>query len=472
MSKVLMVASEAMPFAKTGGLADVLGALPEALVARGEEAAVVIPRYRGVATDGAARVYADLSMWFGPDQRTANVYSATRNGVVYYFVDCPALFDREGIYGDGGGDFPDNHIRFAVLNRAALAIVRHVWRPDVVHCHDWQGALAPIYMRQFFATDPTFMGLRVLFTIHNIGYQGKFPPSILPEVGLDPGLFRPDALELFGEVNLMKGALIYADAISTVSPTYAREIQGNEFGFGLQDILRARSANLHGILNGVDYSVWSPEKDPIIASHYSADDLSGKAVCKRDLLAEVGLPEANMDRPLIGIISRFVNQKGFDLIADAMPEIAAMDVALVALGTGEARYEQMFRDAAATHPDRIACYIGYSEPLAHKIEAGADMFLMPSWYEPCGLNQMYSLRYGTVPVVRATGGLHDTVDESTGFKFYEYSSRALLDALRAAVAVYGRREVWQAMMLRGMAKDFSWAASAAQYAALYRSLTP
>ncbi len=472
MSKVLMVAPEAMPFAKTGGLGDVVGALPEALVSLGEEAAVLIPKYRGMPLDGASRAYTGLTVWLGQHPWQAHILSVTRNGVVYYLVDCPELYDREGLYGSADGDFPDNHIRFAVLCRAALSIVRHLWRPDVIHCHDWQAALTPVYMRQFFALDPTFLALRVLFTIHNLGYQGKFPPSILPEVGLDSALYRPDGLEHFGEVNLMKGALLYSDAISTVSPTYAREIQGDEFGFGLQDVLRARSASVHGILNGVDYSVWSPETDSFIACRYSAADLAGKAACKQDLLAEMGLPQENMNRPLIGIISRFVNQKGFDLIAAAMREIMEMDVALAVLGTGEPWYEQMFRDAAAAHPDRIACYIGFSEPLAHKIEAGADIFLMPSWYEPCGLNQMYSLRYGTVPVVRATGGLHDSVDETTGFKFFEYSAGALLETLRTAVSVYRQPDVWREMMLRGMAKDFSWSASAARYAGLYRSLAP
>jgi|YelNatPaOPRAMG01_1025707.scaffolds.fasta_scaffold11041_3 starch synthase len=470
MSKVLMIASEAAPFAKTGGLADVLGSLPRALVERGEEVAVVMPRYRSVSLEGAWRAYSDLTVWLGATPWEVNIFRIDYKGTPYYFVDCPSLYDRDGIYGDEDGDYRDNHIRFAVLSHAALALIRHVWRPEIVHGHDWQAAFAPIYMRHFFAMDPTFLGLRVLFTVHNLGYQGKFPPSILPEVGLDETAFRSGALEFFGEVNLLKGALVYADAISTVSQGYAREIQSEEFGFGLQDILRARANALHGILNGVDYTVWSPDVDSFIACRYSSADLSGKAVCKRDLLAEVGLPEDNMDRPLIGMISRFVNQKGFDLIAAAAEDLAALDIAMVVLGAGDARYEELIRGMAAAHPERIACWIGYNDPLAHKIEAGADMFLMPSWYEPCGMNQLYSLRYGTVPIVRATGGLDDSVDETTGFKFREYSAPAMMGAVRAAVGAWKNRDLWRSLMLRGMEKDFSWAASAAKYSDLYRSL--
>jgi starch synthase len=470
MAKILMVASEATPFAKTGGLADVMGVLPQALNARGEEVGVVIPRYRGVALEGATRVYADLTIWLGLAAWKTDIYRAESGGVAYYLVDCPALYDREGLYGDADGDYPDNHVRFAVLSQAALAVVRHVWRPDILHCHDWQSALVPVFMRQFFAADPTFMGLRVLVTIHNLGYQGRFPAAIIPEIGLGPEVLEPETMGFFGQVNLMKGALVFADAISTVSKAYAREIQGEEFGFDLQSILRARSSVLCGILNGVDYTAWNPETDAFIAAHYSADDLAGKEACKRDLLGEAGLPEENLDRPLVGIISRFINQKGFDLIAEIAAALAGEDLALIALGTGEPLYEQMFQDLAAAHPDRFAVRIAYDNPLAHKIEAGADMFLMPSWFEPCGLNQMYSLRYGTVPLVRAVGGLDDTIDETTGFKFCEYSGDALLETIQAALEAWQDREAWRSMMRRGMRKDYGWDASAAEYSALYRRL--
>ncbi len=470
MSKILMVASEATPFAKTGGLADVMGALPQALNAGGDEVGVVLPRYRGIALEGAQRVYADLTIWLGLAQWKVDIYRTESAGVPYYLVDSPALYDRDGIYGDGDGDYKDNHIRFAVLSQAALAIVRHVWRPDVVHCHDWQAALVPVYIRQLLAADPTFLGLRVLFTIHNLSYQGKFPLEILPEIGMDPRTVSTSALELAGEVNLLKAAIVSADAISTVSEGYAREIQEPELGFALDSFLRARANVLHGILNGVDYGSWSPENDACIAAPYSAGDLAGKQICKHDLLDEVGLPSANMERPLLGIVSRFTNQKGFDLVAEVAGELVAEDLALVALGSGQPEYERMFGDLASAHPDRFAVRVAYDNRLAHKIEAGSDIFLMPSWFEPCGLNQMYSLRYGSVPVVRATGGLDDTIEETTGFKFREYSGAALLETIRTALTAWKDRAAWTSMMRRGMGKDFSWNSSAARYSELYRDL--
>jgi starch synthase len=468
MSKILMVASEATPFAKTGGLADVMGALPQALQARGEQVGVVLPRYRGISVEGAPKVYADLTVWLGAAPYKCDVYRVESGGAPYYLVDCPALFDRDGLYGDEAGDYPDNHVRYAVLCRAVLSLVRHVWRPDVVHCHDWQTALVPLYMRKFFGLDPTFMGIRVAFTIHNLGYQGKFPLSALPEMGLDPGV--TEMLTLKGELNLMKGALQCADAITTVSRGYAREIQGEEFGFDLQDILQSRADALTGILNGVDYSHWDPATDSLIAANYDADRLEGKEACKRDLLREMGLAEENMRRPLFGIVSRFINQKGFDLIAEIADSLPGQDIAMVALGTGAPEYEEMFRKLAAAHPERFAVRIAYDNALAHKIEAGSDVFLMPSWFEPCGLNQMYSLRYGSVPVVRATGGLDDTIDAETGFKFEPYTGEALLAAMQAAAAAWGEKGTWKSMMRRGMLKDYSWSASAAEYSALYKRL--
>ncbi len=470
LPKVLMVASEATPMAKTGGLADVAGALAAALGALGHEAAILMPRYRGVPLENARRVYDDLRVWFGPDCYTCTLYLAVERGVPYYLADCPALYDREGLYGDATGDFPDNHIRFAVLSRVALTAVRHVFRPHVIHCHDWQTALVPIYIHTRFAGDPTFMGLRTVLTLHNLGYQGLFPPEILPQIGLDDDLLRPDALEFHGRVNLLKGGIRFSDALTTVSPTYAREIQTPELGFGLDELLRGRGDALTGILNGADYSDWNPETDPFIAARYSAADLSGKAACKLDLLAEFGLPPEALHKPLLGIVSRFDSQKGFDLIEEIAPALAEEDCLLVVLGTGYAEHEQLLRELAAAHPEKIAVRVAYDNPLAHRIEAGADIFLMPSRYEPCGLNQIYSLRYGTVPVVRATGGLDDTIDESTGFKFREYAGPALFEAIRQALAAFRDRDRWEAMMLAGMRKDFSWNASAAAYSALYQRL--
>ncbi len=470
MIKVLMVASEAAPFAKTGGLADVVGSLPAALRSFDCEVAVLIPRYRGIDLSSARRVYDYLPVWLGGAVHETSLYQIDAAGVSYYFLEAPSLYDRDGYYGDSARDYPDNAVRFAVLSRAALAVARRVFRPRILHCHDWQTGLIPVYLRTVFAYDPTFLGMKTLYTIHNLGYQGLFPPSALAQVGLDRRVFGIDGLEFFGQVSFMKGGINFSDALSTVSRRYAAEIQTEEYGFGLDGALRARAPVLHGILNGVDYSNWDPETDRNLAAQYSAADLKGKRLCKQDLVWQFGLPEAAMNRPLLGVVSRLTSQKGTELILEIAAELAAADLYLVLLGSGDAEYEAGLREAAAAHPDHIAVRIGYDEVLAHKIEAGADMFLMPSQYEPSGLNQMYSLRYGTVPVVRATGGLDDTIDEETGFKFQEYSAQALLEAIRAASAAFVDRKGWEAMMRRGMRKDYSWPVSASQYAALYQQL--
>lgn len=469
MTKVLMVASEAAPFAKSGGLGDVLGALPAALVEQGATVAVVLPRYGWIPPGGLMRIYENLPVWLGARCWRTDIYSATERGVPFLMVDCPELYDRPGLYGDGGADYADNAIRFAVLARAALEIVRRIFRPQVIHCHDWQAALVGPYMRHALALDPTFLGLKLVLTIHNLGYQGLFERAVLPSIGLDESLCRPDALEFHGQVNFLKGGIVFADALTTVSRGYAREIQTPEYGFGLDELLRARADVLTGILNGADYSRWNPETDPLIAARYSAANLSGKRDCKRELLRQCGFPEDD-ERPVIGMVTRLAAQKGLDLVEAAAPGLVREDLVLVVLGTGEARYEERLRRLAAEHPDKMWVRIAYDDRLAHQIEAGADMFLMPSRYEPCGLNQIYSLKYGTVPIVRATGGLDDTIDETTGFKFTDYTPEALLAAVRRALAAYQNRELWRAMMLRGMAKDYSWAASARQYLELYRKL--
>jgi starch synthase len=324
-----------------------------------------------------------------------------------------------------------------------------------------------------FQLDPTLMGLRTVLTIHNLAPQGRFAAYQFADLGLDSGLFTPSYLEFHGDINLLKGAIVFADAVTTVSRRYAEEIQTPEFGFGLEGLLRAHSSKLTGILNGVDYSVWNPETDSLIAANYSAADLTGKRKCKQDLLASFGLPTANMDRAVIGVVSRLAPQKGFDLVAAIAPELMhAEDVCLAVLGSGEAPYETMFRALAASFPDRVGLRLGYDNVLSHKIEAGADLFLMPSIFEPCGLNQMYSLRYGTIPVVRSTGGLEDTVDGETGFKFWGYSASDLLACLRAALREYREQPAaWTQRMTRAMGKDFSWNASARRYAELYDRLS-
>jgi starch synthase len=468
--RILMVASEAAPFAKTGGLADVVGSLPAALNALGHDVAVLLPRYATVDLKNARRVYDALPIWLPPRQYDTSIYLMERE-TPFYFLDCPPLYDRPGFYGEDGVDYPDNHIRFAVLAQAALAFSRRVWRPDILHGHDWQAGLSPAYLRTIYANDPTFLGMRSLFTIHNLGYHGLFPVAALADIGLaGTEEFRPSGLEFFGKVCYLKGGLNYADALNTVSPAYAREILTPEYGFGLDGVLRARSQVLSGILNGVDYTEWNPETDPLIAAHYSRGDLSGKRICKQDLVNAFGLPGEAMDAPLIGIVSRFTSQKGADLVADAADGLVGEGYYMVALGAGEPQYEELFQTIAARHPSRIAVRIGYDNALAHKIEAGADLFLMPSRYEPCGLNQIYSLKFGTVPVVRATGGLDDTIEPGTGFKFRNYTANSLLDALRSAREAFADTEAWQAIMLAGMAKDFSWNVSAAEYARLYERL--
>jgi starch synthase len=467
---ILMVASEATPFAKTGGLADVLGALPAALQSGGEHPVVVMPAYRqNQYAERPQIAYRSLWVPIGPGY-LVDIYRTTERGVTFYFVDCPPLFDREGIYGSGGADYADNHLRFAVLSMAAVGVARYLFRPQIIHVHDWQAALMPVYVRQHFDNDPTFSGVEVLLTIHNLGYQGIFAPEAIPLIGLDSRLFNPEQLEFYGRLNLLKGGIAFSDAISTVSKGYAREIQTPEYGFGLDGFLR-KHGPIYGIVNGVDYVEWDPEHDPHIARNYSVNDLSGKRECKRALLEELGLTRgAGLERPLIGMVSRFAAQKGIDLIAEIASRLLQEDIYLAVLGSGDPPYESMFQLLGQTYPDKVAVRIGYDSALSHRIEAGSDMFLMPSRYEPCGLSQIYSLRYGTVPVVRATGGLDDTIDEDTGFKFREYSGDALLGALGLALKAYQDRDHWIAMMRRGMQKNFSWSAAAVEYQALYRRL--
>jgi starch synthase len=467
---ILMVASEATPFAKTGGLADVLGGLPEALVQCGERVAVVLPAYRNNDYPQPAReAYRNLWIPIGPGYMVDIQETTVQPGVTYYFVQCPALYDRDGIYGTAAGDYPDNHLRFAVLSMAAIGVARRLFWPDLLHVHDWQAALTPVYLREHFRGDPTFIGVKTLLTIHNLGYQGQFAPQVLPQIALDTKLLNPDQLEFFGRVNFLKAGIAWSDAVSTVSKGYAREIQTPEYGFGLDGFLR-RHGPVTGIVNGVDYGVWNPEHDSLIARNYSPADLSGKRACKLGLLAEYGLPQDNPDRPLLAIISRFAAQKGFDILSEAAPRLLQEDLNLVVLGSGDLPYESMFRTLAETYPGKVGLRVGYDTGLAHRIEAGADMFLMPSRYEPCGLNQIYSLKYGTVPVVRATGGLDDTIEDSTGFKFRDYSGDGLLGAVRMALEAYRYHDSWVGRMRAGMQKDFSWRASAGEYVDLYRRL--
>ncbi|MCL6482169.1 MAG: glycogen synthase GlgA [Firmicutes bacterium] len=472
--RILFISPEGLPFSKTGGLADVVEGLPKALVELGHEVAVVLPRYR--STRVAKVLVPSLTIPMGLALRFPAIADGTVvNGVRYFFVDDPEYFDREQLYGVGGVDYPDNAERFAEFSRAAVEVAKHVWPADLLHCHDWQAALVPVLLKTVYASDPAFRHVPTILTVHNLGYHGLFPREVLARVGLPETLFHIEALEFFGKVNYLKGGLLFADWITTVSRRYAEEIQTPEYGHGLDGVIRRRADRLVGILNGVDYSAWNPETDEFIVAHYSAKDLSGKRECKRDLLAEFKLPAENLNRPVLGIVSRFVDQKGFDLIAEVADALMEEDLCIAALGTGEVRYELLFRELAARFPARFAARIAYDNVLAHKIEAGADMFLMPSRYEPSGLNQLYSLKYGTVPIVRATGGLDDTIEpfdprtgRGTGFKFREYEGRALLAAVREALRCFRDQKAWRRLMLNGMTQDFSWKTSAADYLRLYQ----
>jgi len=473
--KILFVASEGLPYSKTGGLADVVEALPKALRAMGHDVAVLLPRYH--ANKIHSMLISSVTVALGDRLRFPAIAEAEAvDGVRYFFVDDPPFFDRPELYGDSAGDYPDNAERFAEFSRATIEFMKRVWLPDVVHCHDWQTALVPVLLRAQHAEDRAVRSLLVVFTIHNLAYQGVFEAAALRRIGLPDALFSVDALEFFGKVNFLKGGLVYADYLTTVSRRYAKEIQTAEYGCGLEGVIHHRGDRLVGILNGVDYTAWNPETDKLIAQNYSAENLAGKKACKKDLLAALHLPDADLARPLIGIVSRFADQKGFDLIAEIADDMMKENLALAVLGTGQPEYEKLFRQLAEKYPERVGVKIGYDNTLAHKIEAGADMFLMPSRYEPCGLNQIYSLRYGTVPIVRATGGLDDTIQnfvpktqQGTGFKFEEYSGKALLLCLRKALEAYGDTKAWKAVQATGMAKDFSWKASAASYVTLYEA---
>jgi starch synthase len=474
--KILFVASEGLPFSKTGGLADVIEALPKSLVALGHEVSVLLPRYRKTQAVGVAA--RSLSVSMGDGLRFPGIMEGgTLHGVYYYFVDDPEYFDREQLYGVAGKDYPDNAERYSEFCGAAIEFCKQIWMPDVIHCHDWQSGLVPVLLRTRYATDSAVQELPVVFTIHNMGYHGAFPRDTMKKIGLPESLFGIDGVEFYGRVNFLKGALIYSDYLSTVSPKYAEEIKTAENGHGLEGVVRQREDRLRGILNGVDYSAWSPERDKVIASRYSPKDLSGKLACKKNLLEVFGLPPETASKPLIGIVSRFAGQKGFDLIEQIATDLLAEDLAIVALGAGEPRYEKLFRELAKAYPAKFSVKVAYDNILAHKIEAGADLFLMPSRYEPCGLNQMYSMKYGTVPVVRATGGLDDSVEEydprtgrGTGFKFVAYDGPALLSAIRQALSVFRNDPaVWRRIQLNGMAQDFSWQVSAIEYAKLYET---
>ncbi len=475
--RILFVASEVVPFSKTGGLGDVAGALPDALARRGHEVVVATPRYGGIDPDKRGLVRLSPTVRAASERAALFATPVKEGRARVVFLEHERFFgSRLGLYG-GGSDFPDNAQRFAFLCRAALDLPRALdLAPQIVHLHDWQAALGAWMLRYEHGHKPWAAGARSVYTIHNLAYQGVFPKEAVPSLGLPWDLFRYEALEFYDQLSFMKAGLVFADAITTVSPTYAREILTPEQGCALDALLRARSGSLRGILNGIDEAeTWNPARDRFLPAPFDAADLGGKAECKRALQAELGLPD-RPETPVVAMVGRFVEQKGLDLVAAAMPFLTGQDLQLVVLGSGAREYEELFLRAAREQPDRVASVIRFDEALAHRMEAGADLFLMPSRYEPCGLNQMYSLRYGTVPVVHAVGGLADTVEDydgryrGTGFTFQRYDARDLVTALRRALDVYRDESAWFGIMERGMAQDNSWAHSAASYERLFEEL--
>jgi starch synthase len=480
--KITFAASEATPFAKTGGLADVVGALPRELVKLGHQVTVFLPFYsrvrKQIESDGGGEPqYAiqSLTIPFRYYNRFAGVVDAgKRDGVQHYFIDCPELFDRKELYGQGGAEYTDNAERFGLFCRAVLEASKQLGVPDVFHLHDWQAALIPVYLRTVYLADPALHSAATVLTIHNAAYQGTFPPKTTEELLLPWEVFTMDKLEQYDRFNFLKGGVVFSDELTTVSKKYAEEIQTPEFGEQLDGALHKRAADLHGILNGVDYALWNPATDGHLAAHYTPENLEGKHACRADMLHAFGLESVAETTPVIGIVSRFARQKGFDIMAGIAEEIAERDVAVVALGTHDPYYENLFREWAFRHPANIAVQIRYDETLAHKIEAGSDMFLMPSRYEPCGLNQIYSLKYGTVPIVRATGGLDDTIEEwdakkgtGTGFKFEGLKSKDLLAEIDRAIEAFRNKTSWTQLMRNGMARDYSWSGPAKEYVQVY-----
>lgn len=463
--KILFAASEVVPYAKTGGLADVAGTLPKALKRLGHEVRIVMPRYKQIRK---VDYLTDLPVPMDGSLETAIIRTAELDGVTVYFVDNYKFFYRDGLY-----QHPDDGERFNFFNKAVLAMLPHVdFKPDVIHCNDWHTGPLPLYLKTKFEEEPYYRDIATIFTIHNLQYQGRFPHKILRTMALGDEYFTSDYLEFFGEVSYMKAGLLYADLINTVSRQYAREIQTEEYGEKLDGLLRKRGVDLFGILNGIDYQEMNPATDRVIYRSYDINHLEGKKWNKRELQRELHLPES--DAPMLGIITRLAGQKGVDLLVAVIEDLVRMGVQLVVLGSGEDRFQKMLAEAKIRHPEHISVTLGFDAVLAQKIYAGSDMFLMPSRFEPCGLGQLISSRYGSVPIVRLTGGLVDTVKEfnpdtgeGNGFTFREYQPEAFASAINRAVNLYREPEKWQRVVLNGMAMDFSWEKSAREYVRLY-----
>jgi starch synthase len=475
--KILFAVSEVAPFSKTGGLADVAHNLPAALAARGHEVTVVTPLYASIQATGVKSLRKSVRLRFPFGEQRAGLAVAeisAKHRVI--FLDHLGFYGRQGIYHGPGGEYSDNARRFAFLAIGALATSEVLsFVPDIVHLNDWQTALAAVALARAYRST-SLRKARSVLTIHNLAYQGIFPRSVMSDLGLPWDLFTPDRIEFYDQVNFLKAGIGFADALTTVSKTYAREIQTPELGFGLDGMLRDRRDSLHGILNGVDYSQWDPKTDPIIAHRYDSTQLSGKALCKRELLKTFSLPSTSKATgPVFAMVSRLASQKGIDILLQALPWVLEEDLYFVALGTGERAYEEGLRQLASRWPEKVGVRIGFDQALSHQIEAGSDFWLMPSRYEPCGLNQMYSLRYGTVPIVRATGGLEDTVTDiagpqGTGIKFQPYSASALASSIHRALELFADPSRLTEVRREGMKAEYRWDTSADQYLSLYQSL--
>lgn len=476
---IVTIASEVVPFAKTGGLADVAGTLPRALAKAGSTVSVIMPFY-GKKTDahtfGIKTTGKKVAVPFGDWKVEGEILTCTvKPNVHVYFLAQPQFFDRQELYQTKDGDYPDNAERFTFFSRGAIeAIIAFGLKPDIVHVHDWQAALIPLFLKTHYKDRKDLTKTKTLLTIHNLGYQGLFPPDDMRLLGLSWEYFTFDKLEFWGKLNFLKGGIVYADAINTVSKKYAEEILTLEFGCGLEGALTYRKGNLFGILNGIDYDEWNPETDQFLAKKFSPADPSGKEVCKRSLQEFFKLP-IKPKTPLVGIVGRLTVQKGFDIVAEAMPELVKRDLQFVILGTGEKKYEGMLAEAAKENPEHVGLKLAYDNALAHQIEAGSDFFLMPSRYEPCGLNQMISLKYGTIPIVRATGGLDDSIVDfngkaGTGFKLADLTVESLVAGIDRAITAYKNAAQWKKLTADAMAADFSWTRSAHEYQQLYLRL--
>ncbi len=479
--KIFIIASEAVPFAKTGGLADIAGTLPTALADAGEDVSIILPFYgrkidkKKFAIKPLKEVKVKVPV--GKDSVRATLFFCKlQSGVKVYFISQSAYFDRDELYQTTEGDYPDNAERFVFFSRAAIETIKALGvSPDIVHVHDWQAALIPVYLKSLYKDDSTFANTRTLLTIHNLGYQGLFPKEDILLTGLGWEYFTFDKLEFWGKVNFLKGGIAYADAINTVSKKYAKEILTPEQGMGLDKALMHREDVLSGILNGIDYKDWNPETDSLIPSNFTPKDMRGKQKCKVELRRYYNLSQNDM--PVIGIVGRLTSQKGFDILSEALPQIMKRECQFAILGTGEGKYHELLHNAVKQYPERVGLVLAFNNKLAHFIEAGSDMFLMPSHYEPCGLNQMISLKYGTIPIVRATGGLDDSIEDfdsntekGNGFKFEDYTPAALIAAVDRALDAYKKPNVWKRLVANAMECNFSWTRSAKEYIALYRKI--